>query len=155
MAWFKKNVTSHVELFHRLKTFELPPEEFPTDDVKWQKSIERSWLAVTCAGNRPRQTTTNQRDQVGFCTVTSSLWNFLLRSHTFSRVLLRLHVIQVLIGYWIICVFYDWLECFLCCWQRINWNNEGTKFQLSFQEVLHHRNTVMIQFSAWGAFHFG
>lgn len=71
-------------------------------------------MAVTYAGNRPRQTTTNQRDQVGFCTVTSSLWNFFLRSHTFSRVLLRLHVIHVLIGYRIICVFCHWPACFLC-----------------------------------------
>ena len=46
--------------------------------VTWQKFIERPWLAVAWARKRPRQTTTNQRDQVDFCTVTSSLLYFLL-----------------------------------------------------------------------------
>ena len=146
--------------FFAWRHVELPPEKFPTDDVNWQKSIERSWLAVTCEGffhakQQPIRETrwisvqwrhhygissyarqesktwlwclvslasidllsfecreqfafalvlpcyAKQLDQITHSTVSSRKVKpkaIVTRSHTFSRALLRLHVIQVLIG---------------------------------------------------------
>jgi len=39
-------------------------------------------------------------------------------------------------------------------WETISWNNAGAKVELSFKGVIHN-STVMIQFSACGAYRKG